>query len=204
MIGIFLQGITLGLSTGLFCLTSCALVFVPLLISQKRGARQNLGLVAELAAGRFAAYMIFGGTAGALGTQLEGIAYQRMLGGMMVVLALLMLGYAVSRCYPRWTACHWARLDRIRYPLLFGFITGINPCPPFLLALSYALELGGAIMGTILFLGFFLGTSLYLLLLLPAGWLGRWESVNIIGRITAALAGVFFLFTGLTRIGISF
>ena len=202
MFGIFLQGLTLGLSTGLFCLTSCALVFVPLLISQKRGFRQNLGTVAELAAGRFAAYMIFGGTAGALGKQLEGAAFRRILGGMIVVLALMMLAYSVSRNAPPGSLCRRARLDRFRYPLVFGFLTGINPCAPFLLALSYALDLGGALSGIILFGGFSLGTSLYLVCLLPIGWLGRWENVNLIGRITAALAGFFFLITGLTRIGI--
>jgi hypothetical protein len=53
--------------------------------------------------------------------------------------------------------------------------------------------------GMLLFGGFFVGTSVYLLLLLPLGYLGRWQNVRLIALMTAMLSGAFFFLMGITR-----
>ena len=86
-----------------------------------------------------------------------------------------------------------------RFPWLFGFLTGINICPPFLLAISCALGQGNMSGGMLFFGGFFAGTSAYLVLLLPLGYLGRWQNMRQIALIVALLSGVFFLIMGIAR-----
>jgi hypothetical protein len=83
------------------------------------------------------------------------------------------------------------------FPVIFGFFTGINICPPFLLAISRVLDLGSIAGGMLLFGGFFLGTSVYLALLLPLGYLGRWQSLRLISLMTALLTGIFFFVMGM-------
>lgn len=55
------------------------------------------------------------------------------------------------------------------------------------------------VKGVLLFGGFFLGTSVYLVLLLPLSYLGRWQSLRLIALMTALLSGVFFFMTGILR-----
>jgi hypothetical protein len=61
------------------------------------------------------------------------------------------------------------------------------------IALSYT-SIAGSI---ILFGGFFVGTSFYLILLVPLGLAAKVESIRQIGMITAVMSGVLFLVLGL-------
>ena len=200
MLEVTIQGILLGLSTGLFCLGYCAPVFVPLMMSENRAMAHDALVVGELALGRLVAYLACGAVAGYLGMQLEGPSFQRAVGGTMVVLSTLLLLYVATRRWPHFTLCRWANVRYFRFPIVFGFLTGINVCPPFLLAISYTFGLGSMGKGALLFGGFFLGTSVYLLVLLPLGYLGRWQSLRLIALMTALLSGVFFFMMGLTRL----
>jgi sulfite exporter TauE/SafE len=200
MMEVAIQGILLGLSTGLFCLGYCAPVFVPLIMSEKRAVAHNALVVGELALGRLIAYLLSGAVAGYLGMQLEGPAFQRIIGWAMIILSAILLLYVVTMRWPHLTLCRWAKGSHFRFPIVFGFLTGINICPPFLLAVAYTFGLGSMVIGTIFFGGFFLGTSVYLLVLLPLGYLGQWQNLRIIALITAILSGVFFLFMGIARL----
>jgi len=61
------------------------------------------------------------------------------------------------------------------------------------------LGLGSLIKSILLFGGFFLGASVYLLALLPLGYLGKWPNLREIALATGLLSGVFFLVLGLSR-----
>ena len=200
MLEVTIQGILLGLSTGLFCLGYCAPVFVPLMMSENRTMVRGALVIGELALGRLVAYLTSGAVVGYLGMQLEGPSFQRAVGGAMVVLSTLLLLYVATRRWPHFTLCRWANVRYFRFPIVFGFLTGINVCPPFLLAISYTFGLRSITKGALLFGGFFLGTSVYLLVLLPLGYLGRRESLRLVALMTALLSGVFFFLMGLTRL----
>ena len=199
MLQVAIQGILLGLSTGLSCLGYCGPVFVPLMMSENRGTAQSALVLGELALGRLVAYLAFGAAVGYIGMQLEGPSFQRVMAGAMVVLSALLLLYVATRGWPHLPLCRWANRRYVRFPIAFGFLTGFNVCPPFLLAISYTFGLGSIGKGMLLFGGFFVGTSVYLLLLLPLGYLGRWENVRLIALMTALLSGVFFFLMGITR-----
>ncbi len=115
MVEVTIQGILLGLSTGLFCLGYCAPVFVPLMMSENRTMARGALVIGELALGRLVAYLTSGAVAGYLGMQLEGPSFQRAVGGAMVVLSTLLLLYVATRGWPHFTLCRWAN---VRYFLL--------------------------------------------------------------------------------------
>ncbi len=85
----------------------------------------------------------------------------------------------------------------MNYPAFFGFLTGINVCPPFLLAMSAALSYASIAGSILLFGGFFVGTSFYLILLVPLGLAAKVENIRQIGLITAIMSGVMFFILGL-------
>jgi hypothetical protein len=60
-------------------------------------------------------------------------------------------------------------------------------------ALFYA-SIAGSIL---LFGGFFIGTSFYLILLVPLGLAAKVENIRQIGLITAIMSGVMFFILGL-------
>ena len=200
MLAVLLQGLTLGLSTGLFCLAYCAPVFVPLMMAEERKWGRILRVIGELALGRLLAYLAFGAGVGYLGVELQGPALDKVVSGAMIVLALLMLLYVVVRGWPHLSLCRLVNERFLRFPILFGFLTGVNVCPPFLLAISSALGLGDVLLGVVLFGGFFLGTSVYLVVLLPLGYLGRWPNLRWVALMTALLSGGFFLVLGVVRL----
>ena len=195
-----MQGIFLGLSTGLSCLGSCGPVFVPLIMSENRRLKQCARVLGELAFGRLIAYLIFGAGIGYIGMRIEGLLFQKAIAGAMIILSALLILFAVTRGFPHLSICRVVNKRQIRYPIIFGLLTGFNVCPPFLLATSRTFDLASISKGIFLFAGFFAGTSVYLVLLLPLGFLGRWQNIRIIGVLTAMLSGVYFLFMGIIRL----
>lgn len=190
------QGLLLGLSTGVFCLFTCAPVFVPFVLSEERKLQRSLLAVGELAAGRLIAYLLFGLIVGLLGTQLSGPWLNKAIGAAMILLSIAMLAFVAVRRWPHFGLCR-AGSKYVNYPVLFGFLTGINVCPPFLLAMSAALSFGSIAGSVLLFGGFFAGTSVYLALLVPLGLTARSENIRVIGLLTAVLSGILFLGLGL-------
>jgi sulfite exporter TauE/SafE len=200
MISVLMQGLLLGLSTGPLCLATCGPVFAPLLMAEERQWGSIARVIGELALGRLLAYLAFGAGVGYLGVTLQGPLLDKVVGGAMVVLALCMFLYVVVQGWPHLPLCRVVNPRFVRFPILLGLLTGINICPPFLLAISSALGLGSLALGIALFGGFFLGTSVYLLALVPLGYLGRWPNLRLVALMTAVLVGVVFLVMGVVRL----
>jgi sulfite exporter TauE/SafE len=198
------QGLLLGLSTGVFCLGACAPALVPSLLSAAPGWRGGARLVGEVALGRLLAYLGFGALVGWLGTNFDSQAlWLRQGAGLAtLLLALLLALYLAGRDLGlrRLALCRVLPSGFLKTPVAFGFLAGINPCPPFLLALTAALGAGGALPGMAFFAAFFVGTSLYLLPLVPFGALGRWPSTRLVGRMAGFLAVAAFTFLGLGQL----
>jgi len=159
-----------------------------------------LRVIGELALGRLLAYLAFGAGVGYLGTELQGPWLDKAVAIAMVLLALTMFLYVAMRGWPHLPLCRVVNTRFVRFPILLGLLTGINVCPPFLLAISSALGLGSMVLGLALFGGFFLGTSLYLLALVPLGFLGRWPNLRLVALMTAVLVGGVFLVMGIVRL----
>jgi sulfite exporter TauE/SafE len=212
------KALLLGLSTGLFCAGFCVPLVGPLLLADggglprlsaeenrgctradvNRNIRRSASRVLLFLAGRLVAYLLFGLVFGALGGVLSRVWGIKtvLLPLLYAILGVMMIVYAVVQSFPHIGVCRTLG-QRVRsgwYIALVGFLAGINLCPPFLLAVTTVVDVGGALRGALFFLVFFLATSIYLLPLFFAGLVSRFSSVRFAGRVAAVLAGVYFLY----------
>ncbi|MFA6092578.1 MAG: sulfite exporter TauE/SafE family protein [Elusimicrobiota bacterium] len=196
------EGFVLGLSTGPYCLTSCAPLFFPYMLADGReGWKAHVLFFCELLAGRLAAYLLFGLLAGTAGAFFPAARSPKIMSGALLCSGALLLCVPAFKVFPSGPArlCGWALRSRAvrRMPFALGFLAGINLCPPFAAGLVRVLELGGAWAGAGYFTAFFLGTSLYLLPLLVSFPLAAHQRVKDIGLILCCLMGLWFCGLGL-------
>jgi sulfite exporter TauE/SafE len=119
------QGILLGLSTGIFCLVTCAPIYVPYVLSEDRKLQRNMLAIRELAAERLIAYLLFGLVVGILGTQINGPWLNKAVGVAMILLSVTMLTFVMVKKWPHFGLCRLSK-KYVNYPFFFGFLTGIN------------------------------------------------------------------------------
>lgn len=196
---LFAEGFLLGLSTGFYCLASCLPLLAPYLLAEGKAAwKFNFNIFIQFLGGRFAAYMIFallGSLAGKAGNY---VLPAWVVPACMAACGLLMFYLAVSRVRAKAPCLLKTDLDPYfrRLPLVLGFVTGINVCPPFAAGLVRLLELADMLKGISYFGGFFAATSLFVSpVLLGTPWIGR--RANEIGRLTLLLAGLWYAGAGL-------
>ena len=193
MIATMTQGFLLGLATGTTCLATCGPVYAPYLMQYGRSLPKSLLAVLELSAGRFLSYLVTGAAAGLLGRQVDFEA-KGLLTAAAYTLCSVFLLVTAFRTYRRDQCCRTGRwagiIDR---PLVLGVLTGINICPPFLLALTKAASGSGPAAGITLFAAFFVGTSIWLLPIAAFGLLGKQKLFRLIARWGAVAVSVWFL-----------
>ncbi len=206
-----LSGFLLGLANGMTCLATCAAVLVPLFLGEGRRVRENGRLLAGFMAGRLAGYLLFGFLAWlANWIILRDPAIRSVIfGATCFILAAFMLAYGLGWLKLAPTCAISPRALRARFggyawlrpmlPAVFGLLTGLNLCPPFLLAFTNA-ALNGTLPGSLLyFVAFFLGTSLYLL---PLPLVGLFRNPNAaqalqtVGRMASVLMSLYYIAYG--------
>jgi sulfite exporter TauE/SafE len=202
------SALSLGFSTGIFCLGYCYPVLGPLLLSREKSKGENTiagssGAVGLFLLGRFIAYVLFGAVAGLAG---KGLRANRavalyVIPGVFVLLGLSMVSYGVFQNLPHLNICQLLNrhFRHGRFLLLMGFLAGINLCPPFLLAVGYVLNLGEVWRGMLFFVFFFLATSVFLIPFFFSGLLSKFHNVRVAARLTAVAAGLWFVYLGLSR-----
>jgi sulfite exporter TauE/SafE len=197
MIVTLTEGFLLGLATGTTCLATCGPVYVPYLMQYNRTLPKSLLAILELSAGRFVSYIAVGAAAGLIGRQVdfEGKGLITALGYCLFSVFLLITAFRTYRRDQNCRIGRWAGIvDR---PLVLGILTGINICPPFLLALTKAFHGSGPVAGMSLFAAFFVGTSLFLLPISAFGLLGARNFFRSIARwVAVAVSGWFLVQAG--------
>lgn len=211
------KALLLGLSTGPFCLCYCLPVLFPLMCGGMSAGRAvgavtrpdgtdgasplgaRLRLLGEFSLGRLVAYLGFGALAGWLGGRVEHPLLARVSGGGLVILALLLIAYGLVTSFPKLSLC--SRLGRFlptrHLPLGLGILTGLNVCPPFLMAASYVFTMGRVFDGVAFFGIYFLVTTLWLIPVLVLGAAAKVEQVRWVAQLSALVAGLLFLWLGL-------
>ncbi len=191
-----IEGFMLGLSTGTICLLTCTPIYLPYLISEDRSLKKSFYKVMEISAGRFIAYLLFGALAGWLGSFLP--QQQRTLfTGISYILLSVFLVLNTMRTHRAEKSCRipgWMKLSNSAF--LLGIFTGVNFCPSFLIALTKSFDLGGMMGGILLFAGFFVGTTLFLLPLAFGGLLTAVGKIKQLARIVSLLIAVWFIWQG--------
>ena len=204
-----LEGFILGLSNGATCMAYCAPVLVPYLLGEGKGIHQNSALTAQFLLGRLLGYLIFAVLAWEINRSiLQGVSKPDLLiGAAYVVFSPLLIFYGFFRTR---TSCATTRINGLRYtlatiwpvllPIIAGFVTGLNICPPFLLAFTGAIEKTSLLQTMLFFFAFFLGTSLFFI---PTPFIGIFRgssALRIVGKMAAGLMGVYYLYSGIVML----
>lgn len=193
------RALVLGLASAPSCAALCMPVVTPLLLTAPdTGLRIATITLLLFSAGRLAGYALVGLLTGLLGREIPLFVFP----ATYLLLGTLAILHGTLQSFPTCGLCRLLNphTSSSRYALLFGVLTGLNLCPPFLLAIAAAAELGRPLEGTLFFALFFLGTSAWLLLLVPVGGLARFKTAQLTGRILAVIAGLWYAWLGITAL----
>jgi sulfite exporter TauE/SafE len=211
--GSLAEPVLLGFSSGLMCLAACGPVLLPWLASEGAGARSTGALLGQFLAGRLAGYLVFALAAWALGLALPLPAGPNALlfGAVHLVLGFALAAYAFPATRPRPEACPGgvsaargrALAGRFHAlgPAALGLLTGLNLCPPFLVAGVRAAQrhsLAGALEFFVLF---FAGTLVWFLPFLAVGVARRFTAIRTVARFTTALVAAYYGYLGTITLG---
>ena len=200
-----IQALLLGLSTGLYCATACFTLLLSALFTRGAGPWKSPAAgIGQFLAGRLVAYALVGAVAGLAGRFMDGFhgIPSLVVSAVYVVTGVLMALQGLVESFPHARACAAMSkgLRNPAYMLFLGFLTGVNICPPFVLAFSAAVDLGGVARSIVFFLIFFCATSIYMTPFLFSGFASRMASVRKAARIVSIAVGGYFALLGGHRI----
>jgi len=200
------EGFLLGLSTGAVCMAYCGPVLIPYLLGEGHTVRRNVGHVILFLAGRFVGYVVIGLIAGLAGQLLIRPSATKtvIIAVIYVILAALLIAYGFYRFREICLGQVQEKVKKLYFgrwpalvPMAGGVITGLNICPPFLLAIAKAVDAGNAATSIRLFIMFFLGTSLFFIPFPFVGFFRRQQVLRAIGKFAAILVGLFYIYRGI-------
>lgn len=207
------EALVLGLATGPVCLATCGPAVVPWMMVQPSGVRGHSRQLSLFLAARLAGYLVFASAAWLVGSALPHAipsawtgrswlmgAIQLLLAATLVVCAA---GWPHRRCVTAKTTNALVQIGEAPLPkrsgaLALGFLTGINFCPPFLVAGIRAAQLTHLSAALFFFLCFFAGTAVWFFPFLSLAFLKRTPTVLIVARMVAVLLACWYAFSGVS------
>jgi hypothetical protein len=206
----FGEALALGLASGPACIAACGPVLVPSLLTERAGFRPHARYLSVFLAARLVGYMIFAVVAWELGALVSLPPAPRllMMGVVYVLLAGVLIGYAVSARRTCAQPCAESKLVQIGESknrglagaASLGLLTGLNLCPPFLVAGIRAAQLGSMAAALIFFAVFFLGTSIWFVPFVGLGCIVRNQAVITVARMAMALIALYYLSMGIAML----
>ena len=207
------EALALGISTGPVCLASCGPVVLPWMLVQPHGLGVHSRRLAVFLTARLAGYLIFAGLVWSAASALPRAWTSRswLFGAIQLLLAIALLFYAAGIRFPRWhprSADPSRRLVQIGEPpgsrpggaAALGFLTGINLCPPFLIAGVRAAQLASLSASLLFFACFFLGTAVWFAPFLSFGFMRRTPAVLAVARMLAVLLACWYGISGISML----
>jgi len=191
-----LDGFILGLSNTLGCLSICAPVLLPLVLTT--GQRPILAIVKFLL-GRLIAYFFFALFAGYVGIYFEGRINPDIYYSLTIVLAVWLILFSLGKMQLKNPLCELfsRNISEKNLPFFSGIVLGLNLCPPFLLGLDEVLKYANIGRALIFFAGFYLGSSAWTFLLLLVEKVQNKKIFTLSGQILGILVGLYYLWKGL-------
>jgi hypothetical protein len=207
------DALALGLASGPACLAACGPVLVPSLLAGQAGILLNLRTVAVFLGTRLVGYLLFALVAWQVGALASLLIkpHPHVIGLVYLLMAGVLVGYAYAVRGNCARSCSQAKLVTIGGTVdesgsvkkgtagvaMLGFLTGLNFCPPFVVAGIRAAELG-SLPGALLFFSvFFAGTSIWFVPFAGLGCVVRNEALVTVARMTMGLVALYYLALGL-------
>jgi len=201
------EALVLGLATGPVCLASCGPVVLPWMLAQPEGVRAHGRQLTVFLAARLAGYLVFAAAAWCAGAAIPRTWAWRswIFGGIELLLAVALIVYAAGwprrRCVARASSSELVQIgdrpsERRSGAVALGFLTGINLCPPFLVAGVRAAQQTSLLAALAFFVFFFVGTAVWFLPYLSLGFVRRTPAVVTVARMVAVLLACWYLFSG--------
>ena len=205
------EALALGFGSGPICVAFCGPVLLPWLGAEPRKLGPTGRLLAIFLGGRLAGYLGFAVVAWAAGLTLPlDLRSRSLIFGLANFGLALMLGF--SACFHRRASLSQqerpTRLyqigaaHRFRPPaaLTLGFLTGLNLCPPFVAAGVRAAATHSLAAALAFFTLFFVGTSVWFFPALGVSWLGRFNAVPTVARMTMAALAIYYAYLGIVSV----
>lgn len=201
------EALLLGLATGPVCLASCGAVVLPWMLVQPQGLRAHGRQLFLFLMARLVGYLVFGAAVWRLGSTMARAWGGRswILGVTELLLCVALLAYAAgwphAQCLAARKASELVQLGPAPQPrrmgaLALGFLTGINLCPPFLVAGVRVAELGSLGAALLFFTFFFAGTAIWFAPFLGLGLVRRTPEFVFVGRLAAILLACWYGLSG--------
>ena len=191
----------LGLASGPACLASCGPVLAPWLVAERAGWRRALGLLSVFLGGRLAGYLLFAIAAGLLGATMPLGARARALlfaaAHLGLAATLVVYGLRPRRGRPEPPLVTIGPARRSWMPVLLGLFTGVNLCPPFVVAAVRAMETGSVAGAVLFFLAFFTGTAVWFVPFAALGALRVAETAATVARYTMLALAAYYAYLGI-------
>ena len=196
MLSHLVEGFLLGISLGATCLLTCGPVIFVFLLRQERTLKTSFQIFGKILIGRFFGYAIFGLVAGFIGGVIPDNIRMPISYGSFIILGAILIYYGIRGGHFSQKCPAKGAGKYIANPIILGFITGLEICPPFLLAIARAASLGGAFAGATLFIGFFVGTSIFLLPVAFFGAASSMKAFRVFAGIASVIVGMWFFAQG--------
>jgi hypothetical protein len=204
------EALLLGLASGPACIAACGPVLVPSLLTERAGFRHHARYLSVFLSVRLLGYMLFAIVAWELGALISLPPAQRllMMGIVYLLLACILIWYAISARRACAQSCADSKLVQIGEKKIrvlagaasLGLLTGLNLCPPFLVAGIRAAQLGSMAAALIFFAVFFLGTSIWFVPFVGLGCIVRNQAVITVARMAMVLIALYYLSMGIAML----
>ena len=206
------DALALGLASGPACLAACGPVLVPSLLSGQSGVWRNLRTVAVFLSTRLLGYLMFALLAWRIGTLASLLVrpHTHLVGTVYVLMGCVLAWYSRAVRRSCAGACSTSALVTIGAThgsreamrgmagvAILGFLTGLNFCPPFIVAGIRAAELGSLPGALLYFTVFFAGTSIWFVPFAGLGCVSRNEALITVARMTMGLVALYYLALGI-------
>lgn len=204
---LFADAALLGLASGPACLASCGPVLVPTLAARGNGVAGTTRVLAGFLSGRLAGYLAFSVLAWSAGLAAPANPCSRSLVYGLIDLGLsgVLVSYAFgtrrcgAACAAQAVSTRLVQIEvraRSWSPMVLGLLTGLSVCPPFLAAGARAAETHSLSASALFFFVFFLGTAVWSLPLVAAGWLRRLPKLAEVARIMLCVVAAWYAYLG--------
>jgi sulfite exporter TauE/SafE len=205
------EALVLGLATGPVCLASCGPIVLPWILVQPKGVRVHGIQMSLFLAARLVGYLAFAAALWLVGSSIPRSFSGRswLFGGVQLLLAVALLVYAAGwprrKCASAEPSSTLVQIGAAPQPsssgaLSLGFLTGINLCPPFLVAGVRAAQLPSLAGSLLFFLFFFAGTAVWFIPFLSLGFVSRTPALITVARMVAVLLACWYAFSGIANL----